>query len=666
MKKEMFVVISLFCNLNMVCMDKKKSADKENLRKLFVAIDWNNLREVRDIIKTSPQLVNMRMQVRYSFWDDDKLTPIHRCSNPVVLETLLRVPGADVSVVTKHNGNTGLHLTSQKKIAKQLIKAGVSVNQKNRWGKSPLHKVLFNDNFDALAHMQKYARYLVKKGANVDECIDDRGNVLLHEATQGNYIAVVSFLLQHRANPEICNYFGETPIDHAMKNANLEIMSFFEQHHTLMFPLSLRLKPEDDPFKLLCNDGALFKQLVNSNVPAVCRARHTVARLLMSAQKTMSRYDDHYRKAKGIVFTDEGYYSNRVSIRVLNQMFSKGRIIYVYTHLKSRYQQIVDLIKISNRDAELVLAAAVKTEPLFLVYDANMIFDLLLHCMENDFPLFERLLEYKPNLLGQDINGNGLLHNTVLQKNFPAIQLLLYAGIPVEMKNNDGKTAFRLADEVGQDCVDFFHTMIRNNFCSLNNDSVVYKNFKKIMSHSSFDMNIVDAKGRTMLFDAIKKSPEKCSSLVKRGANLAHKDNKGRIPLVYALKNCEFDTVLDLLDDDLPLKPYPVQFEEPYWRDLPNWLHIKLHNACRLQHLTCASCKKAGGSRVAISCKKNHMKILCRNCEGMRSHGICFREQSSLCFCGLPNHTTIYALGDWILDELDRQYWDQQNKSEEC
>lgn len=122
--------------------------------------------------------------------------------------------GADIEAVGEMK-KTPLHFAIQSgslEAVRILLDSGANLKAKDGWGNNCLHIAAFFGRLDI-------AKFLVAQGAHIlineKDQAKDHGNTPLHIATQHGFFDFVSFLLGKKADTEIKNDGGCTPIFHA-------------------------------------------------------------------------------------------------------------------------------------------------------------------------------------------------------------------------------------------------------------------------------------------------------------------------------------------------------------------------------------------------------------------------------------------------------------------
>ncbi|XP_048773992.1 serine/threonine-protein phosphatase 6 regulatory ankyrin repeat subunit B-like isoform X1 [Ostrea edulis] len=130
--------------------------------------------------------------------------------------------GCDVNLFPEHSKTTPLHMAAEKwdpALCELLISAGAQVNAKDSKGCTPL--------FTAVARMKissEVVKVLVKAGTQVNE-INANGRSPLHITVSKNDDLSVVHLLEGRANPNVADNAGLTPLVIAVHENNTKIVS---------------------------------------------------------------------------------------------------------------------------------------------------------------------------------------------------------------------------------------------------------------------------------------------------------------------------------------------------------------------------------------------------------------------------------------------------------
>lgn len=152
-------------------------------------------------------------------------TPLHQASlrGHVEVVSLLLDKGANVNARDRANG-TPLHWASNTKIISLLLGRGADIEARDRNGFTPLVSAILKCAFQR--EYTQAALALIENGANV-RSIDDEGQTALHHASEKGLIGIVSLLLEKRADVNVRDHVGRTPLQYA---TNEEVISLLRQN----------------------------------------------------------------------------------------------------------------------------------------------------------------------------------------------------------------------------------------------------------------------------------------------------------------------------------------------------------------------------------------------------------------------------------------------------
>lgn len=138
---------------------------------------------------------------------------------------LLLKAGADVNAANDE-GSTPLIIAvltdSPPSVIKALLQAGAYVNATGKNGITALHYAATPTSPDTAATSEDIMRMLLAHGAmaNARDC---DGNTPLHLSALEGFTAGVRLLLEHKADPTLCNNEGHTPLDLARQNKHTPV-----------------------------------------------------------------------------------------------------------------------------------------------------------------------------------------------------------------------------------------------------------------------------------------------------------------------------------------------------------------------------------------------------------------------------------------------------------
>ncbi len=145
----------------------------------------------------------------------------------------------------------------------------------------------------------------------------------------------------------------------------------------------------------------------------------------------------------------------------------------------------------------------------------------------------------------RDTDGETIVHYFVKTKNLKAINYCIKKGIPVDVKDNTGKTPLALALENSSDydSIQIAATLLKFGVRPISGD---YDYFENAVTERSLSMNLKD--GQTPLHIAVISGHSGIAEyLIKNGANLSAQDLAGATPLHEAVRYGQTDLVSMLL-----------------------------------------------------------------------------------------------------------------------
>lgn len=197
-----------------------------------------------------PDLAPMRMLFR--FWTPEDymakamkdiaergkdLAPLHTVRNPEVARILIEA-GAQVNIQDAY-GRTPLHHANTVDMVQVLIEAGADVNIVSSYGTSPLANAA--DDFRDLGVQHGLETYfpimkmLLEAGANPNTQ-DNIGHTALHVYDKRNPPEIVTYLIDHGADPFLKTNFGDSPFCYAIAdNRKNTVLAYLAARPGLVF-----------------------------------------------------------------------------------------------------------------------------------------------------------------------------------------------------------------------------------------------------------------------------------------------------------------------------------------------------------------------------------------------------------------------------------------------
>ena len=101
---------------------------------------------------------------------------------------------------------------------------GVKINAPDDFGDTVLHNAARNGHDSLIKHLLEHHHDLDINALDADN------DSALMQAAIFNKEAIVRVLLEHKANPNICDVFGNTPVHVAAENSNLNILKLLKEY----------------------------------------------------------------------------------------------------------------------------------------------------------------------------------------------------------------------------------------------------------------------------------------------------------------------------------------------------------------------------------------------------------------------------------------------------
>lgn len=142
-------------------------------------------------------------------------------SSSMLIKTLIDL-GADVNAQRTDDKNAPLLLAASWNnymATRILLEHGADINQRNKYGASPLNDVVKNNQ-------ENVAKLLLANNADVS-IQDSQGDSLLHLSVSKGLFKVTQLLIEAGCNVNLRNKRGRTPLYIAVKNENEQIVKLF-------------------------------------------------------------------------------------------------------------------------------------------------------------------------------------------------------------------------------------------------------------------------------------------------------------------------------------------------------------------------------------------------------------------------------------------------------
>jgi len=478
------------------------------------------------IIENNPAIVNADIKA----WVGGFFKPLHLAveKNNIFATELFLKMNASVNQKTTSNYYTPLHMARSKEMVKLLLKHGADVKSIDWRQATPLYHMLFfsggyhygRRNIDIIQRCDG-AHCLIKRGANINQPIDNQGNSLLHYAVEDNNPAITKFLLQHHADINHKNKDDKTALEKGIfnwSNRQSTLKAFRDKGI-----ICCREGVWPNFFESLRDNAKVFKEYMNVECFAFRKieVENMIADIFTAIQqnKNASTSDN-----KIIKYEQKGYCLNNITYEDLEQWVGKDAIDYIKKHLNDRCYQALSLA-VSGEYKKL--KDIVSRYPYVLSYDKQIAFQLV-HwvMMSGDKDAFAWLLGNNPDLGGVSkvtanyCYNNSLLHEAIVHKKAYAIELLIKNNSSLTVWNACSKSPIALLYAMNdKDCIQSFNNAFAEKIFSTYSYQSYYQEIKKFLK-TGFNINSCDKDGKTLLQRAVQAHPEKCSLLLKHGATV--------------------------------------------------------------------------------------------------------------------------------------------------
>ncbi len=222
---------SLFTKISCFTTDTKMIND-ENETLLHIAIKRNNIKDVKKLISCGAD-VNAKNSSEY--------TPLHLATSNgsfEIVKALIRAK-AELNNETKYNKLRPIHfaVTSSKfRIYDILIQAGAEYSMLDEDGGNLLHRIsLFSvdqkgieDNVD-IGKQAKMAEDLIERGLDVNLIEKSYNSTPLHMAASSGKLKVVALFIDHKADLNVRDKGGNTPLEIAKREGHQNIEKLLAQ-----------------------------------------------------------------------------------------------------------------------------------------------------------------------------------------------------------------------------------------------------------------------------------------------------------------------------------------------------------------------------------------------------------------------------------------------------
>lgn len=400
--------------------------------------------------------------------------------------------------------------------ARDLIALGSDVNGQDRRGRTSLHFSIENNDLEKTKVLINYA------GADF-RIQDKRGLTPLHLATKLKDPSILNFLLSLGARDNVKTKDGDTALELAIFNGNLETAK------TLIESGSSNVNSRDK-----YDRTPLHKAAAKFNNVAIVKS-------LLSQGADCNLKNDDGESALKIAIVNDNLETAKILIQIVENIDSQDK--WGNTALQLAVEKSSDdtgLIK-----SLLLRGADVK------IKNKNGVTALMHAVIKDNLEVAQLLIDAGADVNCQDESNRTLLHMALEDsgKNLSMAKLLINSGVNVNVKDKSGRIPLHLAAANSNDA-SFIRDLISRTagvdhktdtgdtalFFALRRNNI---DTAKVIIKYTKNLNLQDKNGETALhlasYSHKVNDPELTEDLLSRGANVELKDNDGFTALHSAL-----------------------------------------------------------------------------------------------------------------------------------
>lgn len=318
---------------------------------------------------------------------------------------------------------------------------------------------------------------------------------------------IVALLLQYNARVDSIDQSKQTPLHLAAEAGNPELVSLLIKHKALLHQKNYK------------GQTALFNAVRSGNTKVVCLLiKHGVDPLCIDNEKQTLLHEAATIDARMI----HHVISYKISVNARNNDGATALFIAITSSSQCKKECVEALLQL-NCDIELG------------DYEKNT--PLMRACYNAEREIVEILLKHKAQVNTRNLHGLTPLH--LAAGNVEIVRLLINQGADVKVESNFGTTPFHMCHD---------------------------KETAALFLQHGADINALDAKGETLLFNAIRLALKYRKSftqfLIENGAAINIKNREGETPLSLALKGYDVKEIKCLLNNRADIeccKDYALQ-----------------------------------------------------------------------------------------------------------
>lgn len=294
------------------------------------------------------------------------------------------------------------------------IKKGINVNVPYPKQKVALHIAINTDNLEVI-------QYLLQHGADIN-WKDSFGNAALYHAIGGVEnvnMEVVSYLVEHQANINTKNINGDTPLHAATENGNRKVMKYLIKNQA-------NINEKNNG-----GDTALNYAIYSRNLRAI--------KYLIKFQADINAKDKY-----GDSILHHAVFSNELNI--VNYLIKKQADIHAKNNNgdtvlhRAVSSHRMDMVKCFVECGVDVNATNNKGNTVLHTYMANIFVD--------NFAMVNYLVEHGVDINAKNNLGDTALHMAIYANNIEMVKCLVEQQANLHTKNNKNKTPLQYAIEI--------------------------------------------------------------------------------------------------------------------------------------------------------------------------------------------------------------------------
>ncbi|MCP5506100.1 MAG: ankyrin repeat domain-containing protein [Chlamydiales bacterium] len=393
---------------------------EEKLKLLNHAIETQDLKSAKMMISSGMDINQPVNEYQDTLLHVAVMTP----GNEKVIQFLLE-NGAHPDYMNRDE-MAPIHLTTSISYLKLLVEKG-KASVKTSYPLITLERL--RDHSDA-------ARYLVEKGASINQP-DLDGNTPLHEAAkEKEFLPILKFLLEKGAKIDLKNKNGETPLEIAIDHNNAAALPFLLKEQTISPGRYLLHKaiPKQNHFlvhHLVTHGASLNETDPQGNTPIDLLIQSKSA---LFTRSILNLFEEQIEMKSSYILK-----SLHIRNEALAQEFlEKGADINAPNE-----QGITPLQDAFDKQDTYIARFLLKNGATFTKQEG---FLYLQHALlENNVPMVKLLQQYKVDINTPVGGGKTLLHLAIERRDLKKVQQLLHLGCKTSVQDDEGMSPLHLA-----------------------------------------------------------------------------------------------------------------------------------------------------------------------------------------------------------------------------